>query len=283
MVIEVDLNATRNRVKRLRRFVESNLLNQQGFVCSLYEQCRNSRRSGDTFREGTMSHVGRNFDLRLDGRPLRIVVVGQESGLPKNPKLAGLVSQVSLDERYLQVHNDAGLARRYYKDAEHLGRNPHMRGTTSALRLVLGQGLGSDHDGEFVQPARGRPFHIFDGFALVNRLLCSAGPVGSSQGRPTRTMIKNCASHFAATMAILQPTLVISQGNKAGRGVDELFPPDQPHGPYLHETHTDYGRVLVCRLSHPSAHGPLRWGDRLDAPYLVDVVAPTLMEASSLI
>lgn len=34
--------------------------------------------------------------------------------------------------------------------------------------------------------------------------------------------------------------------------------------------------ILVCRFSHPSARGVLRWGDRLDAPYLQGVVEPTL-------
>ena len=164
-----------------------------------------------------MSHVGRRFDLRVDGRPLRIVVVGQESGLPKDPQLQRLASRVSLDDRYLQIHDSAGVKRRYYTEPGHQGRNPHMRGTTSALRVIFGKGLGADHAGEFIHPAGGKPFHIFDGFALVNRLLCSAGPPQSSQGRPTRTMFQNCATHFAATMSILQPTLVISQGRAVAK------------------------------------------------------------------
>lgn len=156
-----------------------------------------------------------------------------------------------------------------------------MRGTRSAFRVLLGKGLGADHAGEFIHPERGKPFHVFDGFALVNRLLCSAGPPGSSQGRPTRTMFENCGSHFAATMSILEPTLVISQGGAVAKWVDQLFPRDHSHGEYLHEAHTEHGRVLVCTFSHPSAHGSLRWGDRLDAPYLTDVVAPTLTLAMS--
>lgn len=281
--IEVDLGATRNRIARLRRYVEANLLSHDEFICTAVDECRSSCRAGDAFREGTMSHVGKHFDLRLDGRPLRIVVVGQESGLPTDPKLSRLDSHVGLVDRYLQIHDGAGLDRRYYREADHLGRNPHMRGTTSALRIVLRKGLGSDHPGEFVHPVHGRPFHIFDGFALVNRLLCSAGPPTTSQGRPTRTMLRNCGSHFAATMSILQPTLVISQGKKAAEGVDQLFPRDVPHGPYLHEAHTDYGKAVVCTFSHPSSHGATRWGDRVDAPYLTGVVTPTLTEALALL
>jgi hypothetical protein len=282
-VIEFDTRATRNRIQRLRRYVDSKLLYSTGFICSAQEECRSSCSPGDAFREGTMSHVGKRFDLRLNGRPLRIVVVGQESGWPKDPKLQHLARQVTMEDRYRQIHDTTGLARRYYTEPGHQGRNPHMRGTTSALRVLLGTGLGSDYPGEFVHPARGKPFHIFDGFALVNRLLCSAGPPESSQGRPTTTMFRNCGSHFAATMSILQPTLVISQGRKVGKWVDEVFPRDVPHGQYLHEAHTDYGSVVVCTFSHPSAHGSVRWGDGVGAPYLVEVVAPTLTEATSLL
>lgn len=148
---------------------------------------------------------------------------------------------------------------------------------------MLGKGLGSAHLDEFVHPAGGKPFHIFDGFALVNRLLCSAGPPTSSQGRPTSTMFRNCSSHFAATMAILQPTLVIAQGRAVAKWVDQLYPRDHPHGAHLHEARTNYGKVLVCTFSHPSARGSARWGDRLDAPYLADVVTPTLTEALALL
>src|SRR4051812_9461475 len=82
--IEVDLRAARNRINRLRKYVTSTLLNQDGFICTAQERCRSSCRPGDGFREGTMSHVGRRFDLSVDNKPLRIVVVGQESGLPKD-------------------------------------------------------------------------------------------------------------------------------------------------------------------------------------------------------
>jgi hypothetical protein len=282
-VVDVDLRGTRNRLGRLRKYVEANLLNQGDFVCAAQEGCRSSCRPGDSFREGTMSHVGRRFDLRLDGKPLRIVVVGQESGWPKDPQLQPLARRVSLDDRYRHIHGTTGLQRRYYAEADHPARSTHMRGTTSALRLIFGKGLGSDHAGEFIRPRSGKVFHLFDGFAMVNRLLCSAGPPQTSQGRPTSTMFRNCRSHFAATMAILEPTLLISQGRLVGKWVNQLLPPDHAHGTYLHEAHREYGRVLVCTFSHPSAHGSLRWGDRLDAPYLTDVVAPTLDKAVSLV
>ena len=281
-MIDVDLKATRSRLGKLRRYVDTHLLDQGEFICSMFDACGSSRHPGDDFREGTMSHVGKRFDLSLDGKPLRVVVVGQESGWPKDPQQQLLARRVTLEDRYRQIHDGTGLKRRYYTEPGHPGRNPHMRGTTSALRVIFGKGLGTDFPGEFVEPAHGKPFHIFDAFALVNRLLCSAGPPQSSQGRPSSRMFKNCGSHFAATMSILEPTLVIVQGKAVARWVNPVLTPNKTHDEYLHEAQLGQRSVLVCTFSHPSAHGSIRWGDRLDAAYLSAVVVPTLSRALDL-
>ncbi|KGI69919.1 hypothetical protein MJO55_23600 [Mycolicibacterium rufum] len=278
--IYVDLQSTQDRISNLRRYVEENLLREGEFICPHLNSCQTSIRPGDGFREGTMSHVGHRFDLRVGDKPLRVVVVGQESGLPKDtPELA---QKVTLDARYGQVYHGSGMQSRYYAAGGHTPRNPHMRGTTSALRVLFGMGLGSDYDGEWIHPANGDPFHIFDGFALVNRLLCSAGPVGTSSGRPSKTMLTNCRDHFAETLAILQPTILIFQGDKAtanwpndlkrGRTLRPGYPP-------LVEAHLGDQRIVVCEFSHPSAHGWQRWGANLDAHYLTNLLEPTLQEA----
>jgi hypothetical protein len=177
------------------------------------------------------------------------------------------------------IFGKSGLERRYYADPAHESRNPHMRGTTSALRIIFGKGLGSRHEDEFVHPVRGRPFHIFDGFALVNRLLCSAGPLRSSLGRSTPTMRNNCLEHFVETLRILEPTLVVLQG----RGVDlwtrSVFTRQRSYGEHLHRASFEGRSLQLCTFSHPSARGRLRWGDRLEAPYLREVVVPTLRKA----
>jgi hypothetical protein len=158
-----------------------------------------------------------------------------------------------------------------------------MRGTTSALRLIFSKGLGADWDDEWVQPSNGRSFHIFDGFALVNRLLCSASPPKSSQGRPTPTMLANCLEHFEATLEILQPTLIVLQGGLVAESVTAALPATRRRSDYLYETEFSGGRALVCAFSHPSAQGALRWGDTLSSPYLGQVVAPTLRRALRLL
>ena len=157
-----------------------------------------------------------------------------------------------------------------------------MRGTTSALRVLFGKDLGADYEGELIHPANGKPFHIFDGFALVNRLLCFAGPPNSRQGRATPTMVSNCASHFNETISILKPTILILQGHNVTNWTKKVtaLVPHRTYSQYLYEARLGHQhRVLVCCFSHPSARLELRWGDSLNAPYLTDVVVPTLREA----
>jgi len=277
-VIEVDPAATERRIAGLRGYVDRELLSDKGFVCGNFKECQESRQTGDSFREGTMSHVGDRYDLTIDGRPLRIVVVGQESGMPKGPEALELSRSVSLDARRHAIHDISGLQRRFKAEPGYAGRNPHMRGTTSALRVIVGKGLGRRHEDEFGRPANGEPFHIFDGFALVNRLLCSAGPSGTSAGHPTRVMFENCDRHFRATLSILEPTIVILQGAKVVRWTSGMFERSRSYSEYLHESRLDDKRVLLCTFSHPSARGALRWGNA-DSPYLTDAVVPTLESA----
>jgi hypothetical protein len=92
-------------------------------------------------------------------------------------------------------------------------------------------------------------------------------------------MRHHCLEHFAATLEILQPTLVVTQGTLATHGKTEALPPRRRRGAHLFESQLTGNRVLVATFSHPSAHGDKRWGDRLDQPYLTRVVAPTLRRA----
>jgi len=275
-ILRADKAATAQRLRALRDYMDANVLGPQGFCCASFAACRDSLGEGDRFFEGQLSHVGCHFDLFRDGRPLRVVVVGQEDG--------GTRTCVSLKERYEQIHNRSGLARRYYTDSEHSHRNPHMRGTTSALRVIFGKGLGKNWEEEFIQTGEGKPFHIFDAFALVNVLLCGAHPPESARGRATKEMRDNCLEHFEATMKILQPTLLVLQGHGVLKWLSPVLGVMDERAPHLSEACLAGNRVLVCRFSHPSAPDrSIRWGDCLDAPYLLEVVEPTLRLAVSIL
>ena len=105
----------------------------------------------------------------------------------------------------------SGLGSRFTKQQGYEVRNPHMKGTTSALRLIFGIPLGTDHNSEFLL-IEGKRVHIFDAFALVNYLLCSAVPEGTRNGKATPTMMSNCHGHFRMVMNILEPSVIIVQG-----------------------------------------------------------------------
>jgi hypothetical protein len=267
--INVDLAATEDRRRRLQKFADDVFFRGNEFVCPHLDQCRGSRRPGDVFFEGTMSHVGRRFDLRLGDKPLRVVVVGQESyGGP-----------MTMDGRY-QLAMEIGLKLRFKADGTHRARNPHMRGTTSALRLLFGNGLGADHAGEWVHPTNGEPFHIFDGFALVNRLLCFAGE--GTTGRSSRTMRDNCDKYFRETLRILEPTILVLQGKSVQSWTSGALTRVRTFTPNLYEARMGPLSILVCSLTHPSAHGAYRWAD-LSSRYLTQTVEPTMAEAVRLI
>lgn len=260
--------------------MDEHVLGPGGFCCASFAACRGSTRGDDRFFEGQLSHVGHHYDLHLDGRPLRVVVVGQENGAPRG---ADDPSRISMAERYRKIHDGSGLERRYYADGTHRARNPHMRGTTSALRVIFGEAPGSEWEEEFLESAGGDRFHLFDAFSLVNVLLCSNFPAKKNTGASTKTMRRNCLKHFAATMQILEPTLMVLQGEGVQDWIAPVLGLMDERAPHLAETQLAGNRVLVCRFSHPAARRDLSWGNRPDAPYLGEVVEPTIRLAISLL
>ena len=273
-LVSSDPARTEARIQELRTYMDANVLGPERFCCPHVRECRGSIKKGHRFYEGILSHVGRHFDLSARGKPLRVVVVGQESGHKPTPVFKA--EHVSLEERYRMIHDRTGIGRRYYAEAPHEARNPHMRGTTSALRVLFGKGLGREWESEFLLAADGQGFHIFDAFALVNVLLCSAHPPNSGVGASTELMRRNCLGHFQATIRILEPTVLILQGKGVQSWLIPAIDSEERLGPYVSRLTIADKRMLATRFSHPAAYGALRWGDRLDAPYLVDVVEPTL-------
>ena len=269
-LIESNPRRTEARVRKLEEYVRCNLLYSERFICKHFEDCRASAQP--SFYEGQMSHVGRHFDLVVEGRELRIVVVGQEYGQK--------CTRVDLERRTEMIDRSA---RRGFA-----GRNPHMRGTTSILRLLLGRRPGTDAEGERLFGGANRFAHIFDGFALVNALLCSAvakPPAGTTAGKGASSplMRNNCAQHFHRTMEILEPTVIVVEGqgvrNWIGRPLG-LGPKatSASEGPRNAEVTRIAGeRVDILTFNHPSAGGDSAWwGNSTGSWYLKDVVEPTI-------
>ena len=271
------------RIARLQSYLEENVLKGDEFVCRHSAACKGSHKG--VFYEGQLSHVGHHYDLSVNDQPLRIVVVGQEYG--HNP------IHVSMQARHRMIVENTGLTRRFCREGPYRERNPHMRGTTSLLRLAFGLGLGTDHASEFLPLEDGR-VHIFEAFALVNFLLCSAVPPGSTapsptydaanfkgagRGGSTSEMRRNCASHFVKTLEILEPTLVVTQGKGVQSWLRRSFDIRAMGAPPIEALQVNDEWVPMLGLTHPSARFPDNWGSNERTPYLLNVVSPAVAAA----
>lgn len=280
-----DPNRTAQRVRLLNAYFESAVLKGRQFLCNSFLECSASHRG--QFLEGQLHHVGRHFDLKENGVPLRIVVVGQEYG--HGPK------HVSLTDRHDTILS-FGTERRFKAERRFSARNPHMRATTSLLRLLVGRAPGADYEGEFI-PIGKTSTHLFETFALVNFLLCSAIGAGRSgdpaspafrgggRGQATPTMWRNCARHFRAALEILDPTVVVLQGRSVERHLGPAFDGREAAHATLPVERLKVGQrsALLVRFSHPSAHPPNGWGTNAEQPYLLHTVAPAVSVVRSLV
>jgi len=268
------LSTTKQRRERLDKYFRDNVLGINGFCCRHYQHCRNSH-SG-LFYEGQLNHLGNYYDTFVNGKPFRIIVVGQEYGMPP--------AKVSIADRTSDILN-YGLKTRFKKvDQIHEPRNPHMRGTTSVLRLLFGKGLGIDFDDEFLNYSDGSSCHIYDAFSLSNYLLCSAVAKGQGKkGLSTSVMKSNCLEHFRKTLEILEPTIIIVQGKGFWNSVIRAFDSSPTQiSTELYESTINNSRVYSASFSHPSSHNPYNWGWNEQTQYLVGTVKNTIEKFQNL-
>lgn len=249
-----------SRFQAVADYMRAEVLDGTYFKCASQDACRAS--ASPHFYSGQLSHLGRHYDLEKDGRSFRIVVVGQEYGTPQ--------FNVDLTERRRQLAQSAHVG--------FSGRNPHMRGTTSILRLLHGREVGVDASGEQLLDG-----HLFDGFALVNFLLCSAiqesrpdAARGAGKGASTPVMRGNCVRHFSRTLEILEPDIVVVQGVGVRRWLSPAVADSQCFDG-VERARIGGHRVDLLTFHHPSAPGLSGWwGNSPRARYLTETVEPTI-------
>lgn len=271
-MLNSDPAKTAQRVRDLSMYLGRDVMtpgchDSTGFVCKSFADCQSSISNPVVdFHAGQMSHVGEHYDLIDDGHDLRIVVVGQESGTDK--------PYVDLADRRQQIVTASGWNLRYSRSEGPI-RNPHMRGTTSALRYVLGV-EGDSHASEFLDLASGERVHMFDAFSLVNVLLCSAHEKGK-RGRSTTRMRKNCFTHFKNTLQLLEPNVLVIQGLGVWKWIRGIFEgPGDRITENLVRMRLNGNDVYIATFTHPSMRGDRQWGRGNAPPYLVQTVAPAL-------
>lgn len=249
------------RLNQLNAYFRREVMNDD-FVCMRHTDCKASA-TGRAFYEGQLHHLGTHYDLEIDGRPMRIVIVGQEYGSD--------TPLVDLDQRHETILKSASLGWR--------GRNPHMKGTTTLLRLLHGRDPGKDDEGEQLLLESGETIHLFEGFALANYLLCSAVREGSTHGQATDTMRHNCARHFKQAIEILEPTLIVLQGYGVRQWIAKAYACPWNRG-NDERLNLEGRQTRVLTFYHPS-YRKRPWGRDLYSEYVYKAIAPVIGQACS--
>lgn len=154
------------------------------FCCEHEAACRSSaERNGKKFAAGQLSYVGDGYAAKIDGRPMRILVV---------PMQVGSDEVIDMDRRREQILECKNPSR----------RNPHMRAVVEVLQVLFGLEPGG------VVEKINNNSHVLEAYAMANSVLCS-----NLSGSPTDAMLENCREHLSQTIALLKPTIIVTQGN----------------------------------------------------------------------
>lgn len=242
----------------LEKFLQGRVLDKdENFICASGTSCCASAESrGFGFAAGQLSYVGSGYACRTAGQPIRIVVVSMQVGDSEAP--------VTMRRRSEQV-----LARVPERPGQ---RNPHMRGVTRALQLL--HGLSIDPGDELLADGT----HVLAAYAMPNSVLCSALPTGgrSRRGKPTPTMLRECAGHLEATIGVLEPTIIHTQGVDTLQAIDGMATTIEQHSDEVSTISIDGQSSVLCAASHPAAGPPRSWSSVKPGSHFVEVVEPAL-------
>lgn len=199
-----DIEKTRDRCKKLLEYYKSVGLNADDFRCSHYEECKNSQKKCNVVKQYSGGTVGITpfYDISYNGKPIRILIVGKENGYMKNTKYG---TSANFKENSLNILNCINWDK----------KNNHIKGTLMILQNIFG--IDSDY--------------AYSSYALTNLMRCSFQEEDKidnvSNVSSTTTMKDNCLNHLIKEIEILEPTLIIFQGEWAISGkntiVDKLY------------------------------------------------------------
>ena len=251
MSIVIDPKVSKRYWKRLEEYFSRNVMGPGPnfrFRCIHEANCRCSaeRKKSYSFHPGQLSYVGDGYAVEIDGRPMRILVVPMQVGCKK---------VIDMDRRREQI------CERMKESPQE--RNPHMRGVVEMLQVLFRIESGGEkiNDG----------CHVLEAYAMANSVLCSKlKPDGGRSGSPTSTMLTKCREHLRRTIVLLEPTIIVTQGNPPKKSLKKLADPYEPIRDWTSRVTVARGRAapvtvarvtvgnvqaVWCNLYHPALRG----------------------------
>ena len=200
----VNIEKTRDRCRKLLNYYKQVGLNADDFHCNCYAECLNSQKNCNIVKQYSGGTVGITpfYDIFYDGRPIRVLIVGKENGYMKNTEYG---TSANFRENSLNILNCINWER----------KNNHIKGTLMILKNIYG--IDSDY--------------VYSSYALTNLMRCSfqeKDKIDNVSNVSSTTIMKdNCLKHLIREIEILEPTIVIFQGEWAINGkvtiVDKLY------------------------------------------------------------
>jgi len=196
-----DEEKTRHRLTLLSEYYAEKGLNACDFSCNRYFECEKSQneKTSKQFSGGT-SAVMPLYDVAYNGVPIRILIIGKETGYMKNSEYG---TSKNFEANNLNVLNCIN-----WKN-----KNNHIKGTLYILQYIYNI----------------KTEYVYASYVLSNLLRCSFQALdkfGNVSGtKDTQKMRENCAVHLINEIKILEPTLIITQGEWAikGRGFVDVL------------------------------------------------------------
>ena len=231
-----DFDKTSYRRKCLEEYYRKEGLNACEFSCGNYKICSESQRERykKQYIGGTCALMP-FYDVSYNGIPIRVLVVGKETGYMKNEKYG---TAKNFEENSLNVLNCIGWEK----------KNNHIKGT-----LYILQNIFNIHTE-----------YVYSSYALTNLLRCSfqneTVQENVSATHDTAIMRKMCINHLIQEIKILEPTIIIVQGEWATKGCFLIREFEKVFGKsksIMHNSNRKYGlyefEEFDCMLTHHPA------------------------------
>ena len=194
-----DLEKTKKRYNELLKLYNEEGLNADNFFCNKYNDCHNSLCDKNVVKQfsGGTAALMPFYDIYLNKKPIRVLIVGKENGYMKNKPFK---TSSNFDENILNVLNCI----------EWKNKNNHIKGTLMTLQRIYG--VESEY--------------IYASYTLTNLLRCAFQNTEKHENlsdvNDTSKMRDNCFEYLIKEIKILEPTLIILQGEWSIKGKQNI-------------------------------------------------------------